>query len=376
MNDRNRGVEAWVFVDPDPQRDGVGSLAGLTCGVKDIIDVRGMPTRYGVDFHERHPSEDAPCVASLRGAGAAIMGKTHSTAFAYLDPSPTRNPHDPERTPGGSSAGSAAAVAAGEIDFALGSQTVGSVLRPASFCGVVGFKPSYGRISLVGVSPLAPSFDHIGIIASKVGIAARVAHALMPDLAPTSEPARPSIAVDTELFAERYGDEARAALERFVRRLTDEADVVPRDLGSVARETLAPLATCVAYEAAATLSFLLEREHPPEICALVRRGAAIDEATYRAALDRREELRLQLPALFAGVDALLTICAGPAPTRETTGDATAQAPWSFFGTPSITLPADRSRDGLPIGVQLVAPTGMDAQLLAIAERFERLGPSQ
>ncbi|HUZ48442.1 MAG TPA: amidase [Candidatus Dormibacteraeota bacterium] len=371
----DRGIEAWVFIDPNPAPAGEGPLAGLTCGIKDVIDVGGMPTRFGVDFHDMSPTADAPCVAALRDAGAAILGKTHTTAFAYLDPAPTRNPHDPARTPGGSSAGSAAAVAAGHVDFALGTQTVGSTLRPASFCGVVGFKPSYGRISTRGILPLAHSLDHVGIIARDVGMVTRVARVLIPSLTSAVAPERPLIAVDMELFSEYYGDEAHAALEGFAHRLADFADVVPRDFGAVARATLDPLKTIVAFEVAAALPFLRERDRPPEICALVRRGEAIDEDAYRAALDLREELRLKLAPLFSGIDALLTTCVGPAPSRETTGDARSQAPWSFFGTPSLTLPVGRSRDGLPIGAQLVAPAGMDAKLLALAERFEPLsGP--
>ena len=368
----DHGIEAWAFIDSNPVAAGDGALAGLTCGIKDIIDVNGMPTRFGVEFHDRHPSADAPCVAALREAGAVILGKTQTTAFAYLDPAATRNPYNPERTPGGSSAGSAAAVAAGHVDFALGTQTVGSVLRPASFCGVVGFKPSYGRISIRGISPLAPSLDHVGIIARDAGIVARVARALIPSLTPAVVSERPRIAVDMELFSECYGDEAHAALEVFAHRLAGLVDVVPRDFGAVARATLDPLKTIVAFEAAAALPFLRERDQPPEICALVRRGGTIDEDAYRGALDLREELRLNLAPLFAGIDALLTTCAGAAPTRETTGDARSQAPWSFFGTPSLTLPVACSRDGLPIGAQLVAPAGMDALLLALAERFESL----
>jgi Asp-tRNA(Asn)/Glu-tRNA(Gln) amidotransferase A subunit family amidase len=365
----DRELKAWVFIDPNTAPVREGPLAGLTCGIKDIIDVAGMPTRFGVDFHDTYPTVDAPCVAALRAAGATILGKTHTTAFAYLDPAPTRNPHDAARTPGGSSAGSAAAVAARHVDFALGTQTVGSVLRPASFCGVVGFKPSYGRIATGGIIPLAPSCDHVGIIAREAGVIIRVAQVLIPDFGPTTAPARPRIAVDSELFCERYGDEARAALNEFVRGLGGEADVVPRDLGVVARATLPPLRTIVAFEAAQSLSFLRDRDEPPEICALVRRGAAITQTEYREALDRRTELSASLASLFAGVDALLTICAGPAPARETTGDSTAQAPWSFLRTPSVTFPIARSCDGLPIGAQLVAPADMDAHLLALAERF-------
>ncbi|MGH7716925.1 MAG: amidase family protein [Vulcanimicrobiaceae bacterium] len=173
---------AWVVRNED------AAPGAITFGVKDVIDVAGFPTAHGVDYATTHPHVDAWCVALLRAAGMVPIGKTHTTPFALRDPAITRNPRNPTRSPGGSSAGSAAAVAAGDVPFALGTQTGGSVLRPAAYCGVVAFKPTWGRIPTLGVAPSAPSLDTIGIIADSVTTARHAAEALIPldDLVPPS----------------------------------------------------------------------------------------------------------------------------------------------------------------------------------------------
>ncbi|MGH7709560.1 MAG: amidase family protein [Vulcanimicrobiaceae bacterium] len=367
-------IRAWAYIAPDADASS-GPLADLACGIKDIIDVAGMPTRFGVDFRDTHPTVDAACVAALRAAGATIVGKTVTTPFAYIDPAPTLNPHDPTRTPGGSSSGSAAAVAAGHVPFALGTQTVGSVLRPASFCGVVGFKPTHGRIATAGVSPEAPSLDHVGVIACDVPTAARVARVLMPDLGSVTVPAAPRLLVDSALFAGDYGDEARVAVEAFAARCAaGGASVVRGDLAPIASRALAALDTILAYEAHVSYGFLRDRHTPPQVVALVRRGALVAGPAYRAALAERETMRPELARSFAEVDAFALICVGPAPGRETTGKPSALGPWSFFGVPALTFPIARSAAGLPIGVQIVAARGRDAQLLALAERLAEFAP--
>ena len=166
-------LQAWVEVDRSAKAAANGPLAGVPIGIKDIFDVAGLPTRYGAaSFAHQTPTADSVAVVRLRAAGAAILGKTHTTQFAYMDPAPTRNPWSLDHTPGGSSSGSAAAVAAGMVPLAIGSQTVGSVLRPAAYCGIVGFKPTFGRISNTGVGHLAPSFDHVGTLTRTVADAA------------------------------------------------------------------------------------------------------------------------------------------------------------------------------------------------------------
>ena len=363
----DRELRAWAYLAPKRDEQRAGPLADLACGVKDNIDVAGMPTSLGVDFRTVLPERDAWCVARLREHGAAIRGKTAATAFAYRDPATTRNPWHPGRTPGGSSSGSAAAVAANHVDFALGTQTLGSVLRPASFCGVVGFKPTYGSISTDGVWPLASSLDHVGILARDVATAARVARTLVPGLNEV-EARPPRLRVDVALNSGRYGQAAHAAAAGALARCAaGGAKVESGDFASFAERAMAVADAIMAYEMHQTLGFLLDEPRAPrEVHAMVRRGSLIPRDAYERAIAAQTALRAELPAIFAGCDALALLCAGPAPPRETTGDATGQAPWTLCGVPSISIPIGFDADGLPLGLQLVAPAGADATLLAIA----------
>ncbi len=375
-------LQAWVEIDEPGARAQAARvpagapLAGMVAGVKDIFDVAGLPTRRGMPIGvlpEHVAEHDAVAVARLRAAGAVVLGKTQSTPYAWLDPAPTRNPHDPGRTPGGSSAGSAAAVAAGHCTVALGSQTAGSTVRPASFCGVVGYKPSFGRIPTAGVMPLAPSLDHVGIFAGRVADAAAVARALDPSLAAPARTARLRFVV-SELDGDRDAEPAtRAALARAAAAVRATAD----ELGSIRLPDAVArggelLATVVAYETVAahgaTWRALGERL-PPHLRALLARGEATPAAAYEAALAERESLRPAVARVFAAADVLLMPCAlGEAPERTGTGDARYVRPWTFYGLPALALPVAAAR--LPVGVQLVAAAGADALLLAAAERLE------
>ena len=363
----DRELRAWACLAPKEDEQRAGPLADLECGVKDNIDVAAMPTSFGVDFRTVLPERDAWCVARLREHGAAIRGKTAATAFAYRDPAATRNPWHPERTPGGSSSGSAAAVAANHVDFALGTQTLGSVLRPASFCGVVGFKPTYGTISTDGVWPLASSLDHVGILARDVATAARVARTLVPGLNEV-ETQLPRLRADLALNSGRYGQAAHdAAAAALARCLAGGAEVESGDFTSFAERAMAAADSIMAYEMYETLGFLLDEPRAPrEVLAMVRRGSLIPRDTYERARATQTTLRAEVATLFAGCDALALLCAGPAPPRETTGDAAGQAPWTLCGVPSISIPIGFDADGLPLSLQLVAPAGADATLLAIA----------
>ena len=350
----DRELRAWVHLAQPDDCARTGPLADLTCGVKDIIDVAGMPTAFGVEFRTLQPERDAWCVARLREAGAAILGKTATTAFAFMDPAVTRNPWHRERTPGGSSAGSAAAVAAGHVDFALGTQTRGSVLRPASFCGVVGFKPTYGAIPTGGVGPLAPSLDHVGIIAKDVATVSRVATVLMPALA-AAEPHPPRLRVDLTLYCDRYGrvahDAALAALQACAAR---GASLDFGNFASFAERANAAADAIMAYEMHEALGFLLEEPHAPlSVLKMVRLGSTISRQTYQDAIADRERLRAELRVLFADGDALAVLCAGPAPPRDTTGAPHGQTPWTLLGLPAISLPIGVDVEGLPLSVQLV-----------------------
>ncbi|MEA2667049.1 MAG: hypothetical protein QOI11_3993 [Candidatus Eremiobacteraeota bacterium] len=416
--------DAWAYRAPDdapPEPAGgetggaAGPLAGVRFGVKDIIDVAGMPTGLGLnDRPARIAERDAFCVAVLRAAGAVPVGKTHTTALASVDPAVTRNPADARLTPGGSSAGSAAAVAAGDVPFALGTQTLGSIVRPAAYCGVVGFKPSYGRIPLAGINPYAPSFDTVGVIARDVATVTAVAETLLPlgtrdgavsrkdDGSPSDGSPDDSsfgaaaldggVPLDTlaslgNAVPLRLAYAGDALGERFaaatLRALTGWVETVPATVATVERVTLTALApmlpvidTILPFEAHASL-----RSHraggplPPGIDALIERGSRIGFAAYRAALLERERLRALMLTEIAGFDALLLPLADEAPPRATTGDPSPQGPWTAWGCPAATLPVTRSAAGLPLSIGIVAAPGADDRVLAALARLEAKRPT-
>lgn len=363
-------LHAWAYVAPAPAgAPAEGPLAGLPCGVKDVIDVAGMPTGFGLRREYRPAPLDAWCVALLRSAGAVPVGKTRTTAHAYLDPAPTVNPLDPVRTPGGSSAGSAAAVAAGHVPFALGTQTIGSVLRPAAYCGVVGFKPSYGRIPTAGVAPLAPSLDHVGIIARDVALAQRVAAALLP-ASPASPAGALRLAAAETLFAAPADVQTVAAVRTALERLrANGISLSETTLPAAVTGSKADAEIILGYEAHAVLAPLLEHSLPAQLRGLLQRGATIPRDAYRDALARREAARAAVEDSLGRYDAIVVPCGNAAPPRSTTGDATPFAPWSFFGAPAISIPIPGTRPAA-LSLQLVAHPGSDARLLAAAAAVE------
>jgi Asp-tRNA(Asn)/Glu-tRNA(Gln) amidotransferase A subunit family amidase len=372
-------VQAWVQLDDDGARaqaarvPPAAPLAGAIVGVKDIYDVAGLPTRCGLLTDARPAERDAIAVQRLRDAGGVILGKTHTTAYAWLDPAPTRNPHDLSRTPGGSSAGSAAAVAAGHCTIALGSQTAGSTLRPASFCGVAGFKPTFKRIPTQGITPLAPSLDHVGIFARNVGDVVAAAGVLDPSLGTANSARR--IVVD-DLAGDHDAElSTRDALARAAEAFRASGSVVEFvRLPEAVRRGATLIALVVAYEATAlhgdrwrTLGHRL----PPRLAELLRDGTSTTTTEYAAALAEREALRPAIAEIFGDDAVLLTPSAlGEAPDIATTGDARYVRPWTFFGVPAISVPAGAGPQGLPVGVQLVARMGADAGLLATARELE------
>jgi Asp-tRNA(Asn)/Glu-tRNA(Gln) amidotransferase A subunit family amidase len=370
-------LAAWVHVDRAAVDvvPAAGPLDGMPFGVKDVIDVAGLPTHYGMtNFGVDAAPIDAWCVAALRAAGGVPVGKTHSTALAFRDPAPTRNPHHPDHTPGGSSAGSAAAVGAGHVPFALGTQTVGSTVRPAAFCGVVGYKPTHGAIPVQGVAPQAPTFDTVGIIAASATIAARVATVFMPDL--DTEPAgTPRIAYAPEQFAERFEPAVLAALAATAEGATVAgAQLETIVLPAIVAEAIAPHWTICGFEAHAVLRPIERYGFPPFLAGFMAEAQTISYAAYRSALAFRARTRSEIATLLAGYDVLLLGVANPAPaSRANTGDTTPPMPWTFWGFPVLTLPVARSAGGLPIGIQLVAAPGADARLLRAARWFERHG---
>jgi Asp-tRNA(Asn)/Glu-tRNA(Gln) amidotransferase A subunit family amidase len=384
-------VQAWVHLDARAalaearERDAdvadgrpAGPLHGVPIGIKDIIDVAGMPTRAGAAaFAHTLPTVDAPLVARLRDAGAVILGKTHATQFAYRDPAPTRNPWSPEHTPGGSSSGSAAAVAARMVPAAIGTQTVGSILRPAAYCGVVGCKGAYGAVPLDGVVPLSRALDHAGPIARSVADVAVLEGVL------TGAPIE-FVPVD----APRIGV-VRALLDRAepgLRRHLDE--LASRIEGAGAR--VAELELPAAFDGLADAGrVLLEAgaaathepwfaahaaDYAPTIRDLVLAGQARSAAEIAAADRVRAAAHGAWAGLAASFDVLLTpVAVSTAPTlAEGTGDGSLCAPWSTLGVPAIALPSGLDDAGLPFAVQLVGTVDDVGSLLGVAAWCERV----
>jgi aspartyl-tRNA(Asn)/glutamyl-tRNA(Gln) amidotransferase subunit A len=364
---------AWVYRDEAPAAGTAGPLAGMRFGVKDNIDVLGMPTGYGLlDRPARVAALDAWCVAALRAAGAVPLGKTHSTALASKDPAITRNPVIAGRTPGGSSAGSAAAVAAGHVPFALGTQTQGSVNRPAAFCGVVGYKPTYGLIPTGGVAPFAPSFDTVGIIAESVATAARIAEVLLPISLAYAFDGPMALGWAPATFAERFTPATRAALDAFVETL-DPARFTVRPARFAGIEGMREVTTTImGYEAHATLApFRSAGPLPPGIDEFLASGASVAYAAYRSAQTERAQRRRDALRAMDQFDAVLIPIADEPPAPETTGDPLPQAAWTAWGMPSLALPIGRLSSGAPVSIGIVAPPGNDAIVLEVARQLDR-----
>ncbi len=384
-------LKAWAYVDADGalavarEREAEaragrvrGPLHGVPIGVKDIFDVAGMPTTGGArSFAHTRPSADAASVARIRAAGAIVLGKTVTTEFAYRDPAPTRNPWNHDHTPGGSSAGSAAAVAARMAPLALGSQTVGSVLRPAAYCGVVGFKGTHGLVPVAGVIPLAWSLDHVGVLARSVDDAALAMSVLAGrDLAPSAVSA-PRLALAPELLA-RASREVAAQIEA-------AADAFARAGGTVSKielppsfRNLAPAGLTVLEAEAAAYhepSFAKHAaEYSPEMRSLIEAGLRVSATAYVSANRLRLAFREDVMPLLAAHDALLCPTAptvAPAGLGST-GDGSLCAPWSNAGVPAISLPSGLAASGLPHAVQLVQAAGASSRLLGVAAWCEKV----
>jgi Asp-tRNA(Asn)/Glu-tRNA(Gln) amidotransferase A subunit family amidase len=392
-------VQAWQFLDErhalaqaqacDEHRaagGACGPLHGVPVGVKDIVDTADMPTEDGTVLHAgRIPDRDAVVVASLRAAGAVIMGKTVTTELATYSPGKTRNPHDPRRTPGGSSSGSAAAVAAGMVPLAVGTQTNGSLIRPASFCGVYGFKPSQGWLPRHGVLKLSPTLDAVGVFARSLADVALAAEAMAgfdendPDTRPRARPPLlaaagedPPLPPKLALVRTHLWDEAdpqlRDAFAELIEVLGDRCDDYP--LPESMKECWGWHRTIMETEMAANLDAEWERGRDrlsAPLQAQLGRGREVRALDYHRALARRQQVIAGFDELFERYDAIITPSApGPAPDAATTGDPSFCTLWSLCGMPALNLPLLASADGLPIGVQLVGRRNADARLMRTA----------
>ncbi|MEO0761825.1 MAG: amidase [Pseudomonadota bacterium] len=361
----------------------VGPLHGLPVGVKDIIDVEGMPCERGTPLEAGHRARaDASVVRRLRAAGAIVIGKTVTTELAAYPPSKTRNPHDVTRTPGGSSSGSAAAVAAGMIPLAIGTQTNGSVVRPASFCGTVGFKPSYGAIARSGVMPFAPATDTVGLLARSVEDVALLEHLTGPDgqdpdalphilpLAATAMAEPPLTPVLGFFEGPAWGEAEPWLAEAFNELLAAVPGTVHIATPSALAATAVTLRALMTAEGAHHLGHYLDRDRAqvhPILAEMFDEGRQLPATDYLTARAAQPRLRAALAEAFEEVDALVTPAApGEAPGRESTGSPAFCSLWSLTGLPAITLPLLAGPGGLPVGVQLVGPHGDDARLLRTA----------
>jgi Asp-tRNA(Asn)/Glu-tRNA(Gln) amidotransferase A subunit family amidase len=392
-------IEAWAFLDrehalrqakaADDRRkrgDPIGPLHGVPLGIKDIFDTSDYPTEFGSPLWAgRTPRRDAAAVASLRAAGAVIMGKTVTTEYAYFNPGKTRNPHDPERTPGGSSSGSAAAVAAGMVPGAIGSQTNGSVIRPAAFCGVVGFKPTHGLIPRTGALLLSRALDHVGVFARSVEDAALLAETLAvfdeedPDTRALARPHFVSVAGSEPPLPPRFAfartpawrhieGVTELAFAELVEALGENANEI--DLSATFERTVELHGIVMAVDMAHNFHRDYEQgrdQLSPVLRALIEKGRTYTAVEYTRALAASANVNSALDAIFDEYDAILTPAApGPAPRGSATGNPAFCSTWTLLGTPAVTLPLLQDEAGMPIGVQLVGRRGNDARLLRTA----------
>ena len=354
-------------------------LFGVPVGVKDIFHVDGFETRGGSRLPARElAGPEAASVAALKAAGALILGKTVSTEFAFFAPGPTRNPWNLEHTPGGSSSGSAAAVAAGLAPLALGTQTIGSILRPAAFCGVVGFKPSYERISRDGVIPLAPSFDHIGFFTPDAAGAAKAAAVLCRVWRPAAPPRKARLGVPEGPYLERAAGEGLVHFREVCRRLAaagHEIEPVPAmaDFGEIVERHFRATAAEAAHVHRDWFARYGELYHQKTV-ELIERGQSVTDDELARDLEGRVELRNALTSLMDEhrLDLWLSPPAlGAAPRGlDSTGDPVMNLPWTHAGMPAVCLPAGRNAAGLPMGLQIAARWWADEDLLAWAGELE------
>jgi Asp-tRNA(Asn)/Glu-tRNA(Gln) amidotransferase A subunit family amidase len=392
-------VHAFAHLDPEAalaqarahderRRNGepIGPLHGIPVAIKDIFDTADYPTECGSPLLKgRQPMRDATVVARLRVAGAVLIGKTVTTEFAYFHAGATRNPHDLERTPGGSSSGSAAAVAAGMVPLAIGSQTNGSMIRPASYCGVYGVKPTHGLISRARVLTLSRHLDHVGTFARSLADSALLLEAIAGydaddpdtravaaprflDIVDEEPPLPPQFAFVRTPIWDKADPETRAAFEALAARLGDL--VMPVDLPAAYAKAWDDLRVIMATDMAHNLGDVVERGGDASSAVLrelLAEGRGVSAVRYLAARDEARRYAAGLNEIFTRYDAILTpATTGVAPKGNSTGSPAFCSLWSLTGLPAVTLPLLKGEGGMPLGVQLVGPAGDDARLLRTA----------
>ncbi|MGH9658515.1 MAG: amidase, partial [Bryobacteraceae bacterium] len=345
IRERDGEIRAWVEVSPQPPPL-AGPLDGVPFGVKDIFETRGLATEYGSPIYKgRRGETDAALVEQIRRRGATMLGKTHTTAFAYFDPAPTRNPRNLAHTPGGSSSGSAAAVAAGMVPFALGTQTQGSVIRPASFCGICGFKPTFGLLSTEGVLPFAPSLDTCGLFTQTAADMALLWELLGHRIEPAG---RPILGVPGALDVDPPMHHAFEATLARLRGAGFRTATITLPEG-----VLDAVRLVSRYEGARTHRERWKRHGAAigaKLATMVKEGLATPEAEYRQALDLLDAAKRAVAKILGEHPVLVTPAAvGAAPRGlESTGDPRMNAPWTGLGVPAVTIPMGHA-GGLPLG---------------------------
>ena len=388
---RESAVQAFQWIDPQRALDLArradrqlksgekpGALHGVPLGIKDIIATRGIPTTMGSPIYAGHmPAHSAALVLRAEAAGAFVLGKTVTTEFAYFTPGKTRNPWNPAHTPGGSSSGSAAAVAMGFLPGAVGTQTNGSMIRPAAFCGVVGYKPTAGFIALTGVHPFSPSLDQPGVFTRSVEDAACLAAAIAEPEAglgvdvPVLVPPPRLAAVRSPVWhlAEPYAQEH--FLNMVARLRSAGAQVEELDLTGSFNDAHAVHRTVMAGEGARVFAELQGRDRArlsPRLNALIDEGRSISDADLARALERKDQFTKELDVFLSGFDGVVTPSGlGEAPADLTqTGDPAFCTIWSRCGLPAVTIPAGRGPAGRPLGLQIIGPRRSDGQTLSVA----------
>ena len=374
--------EADLLLKKYPQPENRPPLFGMSIGVKDIFHVDDFVTQAG----SRLPSNElqgheAETVTRLKNAGALILGKTVTTEFAYFSPGPTRNPDNPEHTPGGSSSGSAAAVGAGLCPLALGTQTIGSIIRPAAFCGVVGVKPTYERISRYGVIPLSPSLDHIGFFTPNVSIAKQVAPSLYKDWNDSILlDKKPTLGIPEGPYLASASDYALACFSTICDSLSDAGYEIRRVRVMDAYQEIRNRHDVIMSSEAAHVHEQwfkkYEGHYSPKFTDLIHRGQKITDSQLQDAHQARDQFRDQMTQIMRENSIDLWICPptiGPAPKGlDSTGDPVMCLPWTQIGFPAISIPTTKNEDNLPMGLQLVGKWNADESLLAWAEGVEKV----
>lgn len=401
ITEREDTVNAWIHFDPEIARKqaqkcsilrasgaSIGPLHGVPVGVKDIFDTEDFPTENGTVLDAgRAPNKDSTAVNRLKAAGAVIMGKTVTTEMAVYSPGKTSNPHDPARTPGGSSSGSAAAVAAGMVPLAIGSQTNGSVIRPASFCGVVGFKPTHGTISRAGALALSRELDHVGVFARSLEDAALISECLMgydvkdPDTRPSpalrltatvlqEPPVEPRFAFLKTPQWDQAAPSTQDAFTELAEFLGENCDEIT--LPAQFHSAVTDLRNIMVADLAKNLARYVRRgkdQISDVLMGMIDEGAQITAVDYNTSVDKRVGLNNWLQDICSEYDAIITPATiGEAPLGlDATGDPVFCSTWSYAGVPAVTIPLMEGENGMPLGVQLVAPLGDDARLLRSAQ---------